>query len=264
VARLSDIGKEWQSRLKGFFESPLGPDAHPLEIFQAALDDLERRVQPVGRGGRRFPYNRIVVEVASTHADAATLAVVFRDFDARLRERLAELRCEVPPKLHVAVELPEQPPAEWPVGQLYSLQCHADADADALRVGREEPGDVGSLRVTVVKGASAEPEYTLTDAVVAIGRTAEPADELGRVRRNHVVFVDAVDGVTETVARAHARIQRVGAQYRIYHEGTSNATFIIRGGTPIPVAPRDPRGVRLQSGDEVQLGRALIRVTIES
>ncbi|MEP6916915.1 MAG: FHA domain-containing protein, partial [Acidobacteriota bacterium] len=145
---------------------------------------------------------------------------------------------------------------------LYSVECHADAEV--VRVARGEPANAGSLRVTVVKGAAAEPEYTFTDAVVAIGRTAEPADELGRVRRNHVVFMDAVDGVTETVARAHARIQRADGQYRIFHEGTSNATFIIRGGTPIPVAPRDPRGVRIQSGDEVQLGRALIRLTIES
>jgi FHA domain-containing protein len=187
---------------------------------------------------------------------------VFRDLEIRFRERLAELRCEVPSKLQVEVEHLAQAPADWPAGQLYSVECHAEAEV--ARVAQVDPGNAVSLRVTVVKGATAEPEYTFTESAIAIGRTAEPADELGRVRRNHVVFLDAVDGVTETVARAHARIQRVGGQYRIFHEGTSNGTFIIRGGTPIPVAPRDPRGVRVQSGDEVQLGRALIRLTIES
>jgi hypothetical protein len=37
---------------------------------------------------------------------------------------------------------------------------------------------------------------------------------------------------------------------------------LLRGGRTIRVPPRDPRGLRVQSGDEVQLGRALIRLTI--
>jgi pSer/pThr/pTyr-binding forkhead associated (FHA) protein len=168
----------------------------------------------------------------------------------------------VPRTLDVTVTVLSEVPAEWSAGQMYSIECHADAEAP--RDAREEPGDSPSLRVTVVKGTAAQQEYILTDTVVAIGRTAEPADELGRVRRNHVVFMDAVDGVTETVARAHARIQRTGREYRIFHEGTSNATFIIRRGNPIQVAPRDPRGVRLQSGDDVQLGRAVIRLTFDA
>jgi hypothetical protein len=261
TGRLSDIGKEWQSRLKGFFESPLGADAHPLEIFQAVLDELERKAQPVGRGGRTFPYSRILVRVASAHADRPTIEAVFRDLEARLRERLGELRSEVPRALEVKVAFLKKAPADWPDGQLYSLECHADVEPP--RTVREESGHA-ALRVTVVKGAAAQEEYTFTDALIAIGRTAEPADELGRVRRNHVVFLDAVDGVTETVGRAHARVQRDGKEYRIFHEGTSNATFIVRSGTPILVPPRDPRGVRLQSGDEVQLGRAIIRLAIES
>jgi hypothetical protein len=260
--RLSDIGKEWQTRLKGFFDRPLGADAQPLEILQAVLEDLERKAQPVGRGTRRFPYNRILVRIAAASVDPPAIEAVFRDLEVRLRERLAELRCEIPGALDVTVECLAQPPGDWPAGQVYSVACQAEAAPP--RAGRDESGQPASLRVTIVKGASAQPEYTFTDPVVAIGRTAEPADELGRVRRNHVVFIDAVDGVTETVARAHARIRRDGNQYRLFHEGTSNATFIVRDGTSIPVAPRDPRGVRLQSGDEVQLGRAVIRLTISS
>jgi hypothetical protein len=262
AGRLSDISKEWQSRIKGFFDAPLGADAQPLEIFQAVLDELERKGQPIGRGARRFPYNHIVVRVAAPRADAPAVDATFRDLEVRLRERLRELRCECPSALRVDLEFLTERPAEWGAGQLYSLECLAEAES---RPTADEPlAGVPSLRVTVVKGVTAHAEYTFRDAVVAIGRTAEPADDLGRVRRNHVVFMDLVDGVTETVARAHARIQRDGTQYRIFHEGTSNGTFVIRGGTPIPVAPRDPRGVRLHSGDEIQLGRALILLTIES
>jgi hypothetical protein len=45
-------------------------------------------------------------------------------------------------------------------------------------------------------------------------------------------------------------------------EGSSNGTSVIRNGAAIPVPPRDPRGVRVQSGDEIQVGRAVLRLTI--
>jgi hypothetical protein len=262
AGRLSNIGKDLHSRLRGFFETPLAADAHPLEIFQAVLDDLERRVQPTGRGGRAFPYNRVAVRVTSATADRAAIDVVFRQLESRLRERLRELRCDPPAALNVQVDVLPQPEAHWAPGQLFSIDC--DADPDPPRVESTQQAAHASLQITIVKGAAAQEVYTFTDALVCIGRTAEPADDLGRVRRNHVVFLDTVDGTTETVGRAHARVQRDGRtrEYRIFHEGTSNATYIVRSGATIPVPPRDPRGVRIQSGDEVQLGRAVIRMEI--
>ena len=35
---------------------------------------------------------------------------------------------------------------------------------------------------------------------------------------------------------------------------------VLRGGEEIAVHRRDPRGVRVRSGDEIRLGRALLRV----
>ena len=49
-----------QSRLKKFFDTTLDAAATPLEIGQAVLDDVERRVEPVGRGRRVFPYTRLL------------------------------------------------------------------------------------------------------------------------------------------------------------------------------------------------------------
>jgi hypothetical protein len=101
--------------------------------------------------------------------------------------------------------------------------------------------------------------------MISIGRTAEPIDASGRIRRNHVAFLDEIDGTTETVGRAHAhlRFDATAAECRLFDEGSSNGTSIIRGGSAIQVPARDPRGVRIQSGDEIQLGRALIRVSID-
>jgi hypothetical protein len=118
------------------------------------------------------------------------------------------------------------------------------------------------VRIEVLKGAAAETTYVLEDASIAIGRTSQAIDDLGGVRRNQVAFLDTTDGVTETVGRAHARLVRdESGHYRLRDEGSHNGTAVIRRGASLPVPRRDPRGVRLASGDEIQLGRAVIRVT---
>jgi hypothetical protein len=128
AGRLSSIGKDLHSKLKGFFETPLAVDAHPLEIFQAVLDDLERRVQPIGRGAKAFPYNRVAVRVAAGAADPPSVEVVFRELEPRLRDRLRELRCEAGP-MDVRVEVLAAPPAGWAPGCLFAIDCRADAAA---------------------------------------------------------------------------------------------------------------------------------------
>ena len=93
----------------------------------------------------------------------------------------------------------------------------------------------------------------------------EATDASGRIRRNDVAFLDRVDGVTETVGRAHARFRRdeKTGEYRVFDEGSRNGTSIVRSGATIVVPPTDPRGVRVETGDEVRLGRALIRLSVE-
>ncbi len=264
AVRLSHITRELQSRIKGFFDEPLGADATPLEIREAVLDHVEAGVHPVGRGKRVFPYNRILVRIAGARADRPALEATFEGLEARIRERLAELRCEAPSHLDVKAEFPEEVPAAWAPGQLFSVEYGRD-DAAAPERTREQPSQP-PIRIVVVKGCAEQVEYTFTQATVPIGRTAEPADHLGRVRRNRIAFLDSVDGVTETVGRAHARLMFDAdtGSYRLFDEGSSNGTSIVREGTVIPVPPRDPRGVRVESGDEIQLGRAVIQVAFET
>lgn len=259
-ARLRNIGRDLQSKLKNFFEHPLDADAAPLELLQAALDELERRIQPAGRGRRTFPYNRVVVRVAQHDADEAAVQAVFRDLGPRLRDRLAELNCEAPAALDASVSIE---PAEAGAPATVSVGCFNDADVQPAPAGVSARPP---LRITVGKGQCAETEYVFDEPVIAIGRTAEPADALGLVRYNHVAFLETRDGVNETVGRAHARIQydEAARQYVLFNESSSNPTSIIRGGRMIRVAPRDPRGVRIQSGDQLQLGRAMLRVSIET
>jgi len=257
TARLWDIGRALQARVRNFFENPAGPAATPLELLQATLDEVERKVQPGGRGVRLFPYTRIDVRISQPDSDRAATEAVFRQLETRLRERLAETKCEPPSAIGVRVSFVA--PAEGvPV---LAVECVSEADAHA---GAAPGAPYSELRVMVVKGQCAETEYAFTQAVITIGRTAEPVDAHGRVRRNDVAFLEACDGITETVGRAHARLEfdRATRAYHLFNEGSSNPTFVVREGRSIRVAPRDPMGMRVHSGDEVQLGRAVIRLTI--
>jgi hypothetical protein len=182
---------------------------------------------------------------------------VFEQLDARLRERLAEVRCEIPAALAVSVSITDARNGEQPV-----LRIEYGRDGAAARVSAAR--GLPELRVTVVKGQADRADYAFTGGAVSIGRGAEPADAFGRMRRNDVAFLDARDGATETVARAHARVEfdpALGA-YLLFNESSSNPTFLLRGGRSMRVTPRDRRGVRVESGDEVQLGRAVLKLTI--
>jgi hypothetical protein len=259
TGRLAEIGREWHTRLKRFFDTPLESDATPLEICQAVLDEVERKVQPVGRGRRVFPYSRIVVRFRESNGDGTEVDAVFAGLSDRIRERLAELRCEVPSSLDVDIGHLENGSAE-PPDRLFAIEYHSDRDP----VHQAQAAVLPSVQVSILKGAASDEEYTFTDPLISIGRSSDLIDELGRVRRNRVAFLDVVDGVTETVGRAHARLRfdPHAREYRLFDDGSSNGTCIIRGGAAIPVVPRDPRGVRIRSGDEVQIGRALIRIVL--
>ena len=259
-ARLRNLGRDLQSRLKEFFEHPLDADATPLELLQAALDELERHVQPAGRGRRTFPYNRVIIHIAQQGADEAAVQAVFAGLPARLQDRLRELNCEAPATVDVAVSLAPAPADGSPA--VVTVTCLSDAE---VRPAPPREPARPQLRITVVRGQCGDTEYLFDEPAIAIGRTAEPSDALGLVRYNHVAFVEARDGVSETVARAHARLQfdDASGHYLLFNESGSNPTSIVRAGRTIRVPPRDPRGVRVQSGDQLQLGRAVLTVRVE-
>jgi hypothetical protein len=264
AARIIDLTKAFQSRIKDFFDAPLDAAATPLEIVHAILDELERKVQPIGRGRRVFPYNRVVVRVGPTSVDRPALQVALDALGPRLRERLAELQAEAPSVIDVKVSLLKRPPAEWHHGQVFAVDCATEAEPVVAPAPHEAPPR-WRVSVRVIKGAATEEVYRFAQPVIVFGRTAEPTDERGRVRRNDVVFQDAVDGVTETVGRAHARLQldAEAGEYRLFNEASSNPTFIVRSGATLQIPPRDPRGVRVRSDDEIHLGRAVVQVTID-
>jgi len=253
--RIADL-KQRLHAVKTFLDPPLGPDAPPLEIRAAVVDAIEKKIAILGVERRTFPYDRVVVRlVAASEVDKAPLESVFADLELRVRERLREVRCDVPRALDVRVAFVKKAPPAWAPGQLFSIDYGARG------------GDAGStsspwplLKVTVLKGTAIKKVYTFREPAILIGRTAEATDTKGRVRRNHVAFDDR----NATVSRAHATLKydKERAEYRLLDDRSARGTRVVRGETLMTV-PRDPRGLRIQSGDELQFGDASVRVTIE-
>jgi FHA domain-containing protein len=259
--RLSRIGREL-IRLRDFFDAPLDATATPLEIGGAILDDLEGRIQPIGGGRRAFPYDRITIRVKQRSENHAAVQAVLDGLNSRLIARLEELRCEFPSPIEMNITTVDGSD-EWPCDSHFSLECARTID-EAVAVAAAPVHS--ALAIAVLKGTATSDSYRFNGQTVCIGRTEEATDALGRVRRNDVAFVDVVDGVNETVGRAHARFRfdRTSGGYRVFDDGSRNGTWVERRGTTIAVPVGDPRGVRLESGDEIRFGRALIRVLLEA
>jgi hypothetical protein len=122
-----------------------------------------------------------------------------------------------------------------------------------------------ALRLSVLKGKAVREVYAFAADRIQLGRLEEVLDHTGRVRRrNDVAFLEEGD-VNETVSREHARITWDAASraYWLRDEGSASGTIIFRAGRPIEVSRHDRRGVRLQSGDELYLGRAALLLEIE-
>jgi pSer/pThr/pTyr-binding forkhead associated (FHA) protein len=79
------------------------------------------------------------------------------------------------------------------------------------------------------------------------------------VRRNDVVFEEGGDDANATVSRKHAHIRRDGADYRLCDEGSEFGTRVFRDGRSLEVPAGDRRGEKLRDGDEIYLGRAILK-----
>ena len=108
--------------------------------------------------------------------------------------------------------------------------------------------------------------YSFLAHRIDLGRGAEVSDRRNRlVRTNHVAFTEGSAEVNQSVSRQHAHIAyepRTG-QFRLHDDGSEHGTGIVRDGSTVDV-PRGSRGVRLQSGDEIVLGEARLRVKFQT
>jgi hypothetical protein len=266
--RLIDL----EQRLKRLAGEP--PPRVPLEIRQAILQGIVDLTEPTGRGRRVLPFDRVDVDVlAENHEARRVIEAVFAREDgleASVRRALAAAACPVPPGFSVHVHYRKRLPAGWSDGQRFSLVGRVEKDtvSPAPASPPEAFAAAGGLPVVTlrpVKGKASRKVLEITSERINIGRGDEVVDRGQRlVRRNHLAFVQG-DEAGDSVSRAHAHIRCApSGECRLRDDNSAHGTRIVRAGRTIDVDAGNTRGVRLQPGDELHLGRAVVRVEIRS
>ena len=133
----------------------------------------------------------------------------------------------------------------------------------AQEVGTRKPA-----RLVVTQGAANQSEIGVTKARTNIGRTMDVYRVDGPSRRNDLAFTEDNE-INRTVSREHAHIlfAKKSGEYRLFNDrwrksgnksDTGCGVWIIRDGISQSVH-HNARGTVLKSGDEIHLGRAVIR-----
>ena len=244
----------------------VGPSARqPIEVLHAVVEAAGEQVQPAGRGRRLFPFNRMVVHLAApTRAERARFEALTEQSPTlrdRIIDRLRGAGCDAG---NLQLEIAYSPKARtgWTTAE-YDIQFER-VDAPPVSVAATD-APPPRIDLTVTTGSAARRTYAFTGGRIDIGRRAEVIDQQQRLlRTNHIAFADDEDESNKTVSRRHAHILYSAASraYRLRDDGSAHGTAVVRDGHTIPV-PQGTRGTRLQSGDEIVLGRAKLRVRIQ-
>lgn len=262
---------------------PWPTGTEPMEVRRAILDEVESRIVSAGAGKRIFPFNQLRISLLAPGArekvELEALLLEAWNLAEDVRGRLAEYDCPAPADLEVEVEVSEEGGPAF-AGRHFLVHYErverpaakaaappVSSPPSAATIAMPAPllaGDRPTLELTVLKGSSTQRVYSFPAGRVNVGRLEEIADEEGRVRRrNDVVFLEEGD-VNQTVSREHARIayDEETGELRLRAEPGASSTRIFRDGKTIDVSARDPRGIRIQAGDEVYFGRACVKVAI--
>lgn len=237
----------------------------PLEIAHAVVEAVEREVQPAGRGRHLFPFNRIAVFVLTpSRQTKARIEAVFATeptLEQRIAGRLEAAGCSVP-DLMIGVACVDEATGEWAAPDFHVEFERVAEQAPPTRVA---PREIPAIEFAVVAGTAEAPSYAFQLARIELGRCGEVRDRHNRVvRTNHVAFVDEDSRENRTVSRRHAHVefQSSSDEFRLFDDGSEQGTHLARSGKSIAVPP-GARGVRLQSGDEILLGQARLRVSFQ-
>jgi hypothetical protein len=245
---------------------PWAAGTEPVEIHRALLEDVDSQVVAVGGGRRVFPFDRVEVKLLATSPEEKTrleaIAQNGWNLESEIRDRLKAQGVRVPEGLTVPVVVTEERAPEFGERR-YALgfrkaAAAAGPDAPPRRAVRPP------LHLTIVKGKAVQEAYDFDAERIYLGRLEEVLDVAGRVkRRNDVAFLEDED-LSQTVSREHARIgwEAESGAFWLRDEGSASGTLLFRAGRSIEVSRHDRRGVKIEDGDEVYLGRAVVRVGI--
>jgi hypothetical protein len=257
----STIASRFDTAAKKFAKS--GP-REPLEIVHAIVDAVSREIQSSGRGTYTFPFNSIQVLVLAPSREVRDRLHAVLDGDSGVRRRIDDkLRSTGCRASEVAVTINYAARAQpnWRDAEFHIKFANVDVPQPA---GEVAPKAAPRLELSVFRGTAARRTFVFAAERIDLGRCAEVKDSAGRlIRTNDIAFVEGAAEVNQSVSRQHAHIARQpgSTEFRLYDDGSVRGTHIVRNGKTVPVL-RGSRGVRLQSGDEIGLGDARLRIRI--
>jgi len=251
------------------FEAPFGATSQVIgdspevaEIRIAVLDEVKKKIQRAG-GHALFPYNvvRIVIRAAGDEGAVFERDFFRRFFDEEVRRGLAKESCRFSEDLRIEIRaVPGTGDDAW---------LRVETVAEDLPVATEEPSRARRVaRLVVAAGTANKPEIALQKVRTNLGRPVDVYKAEGLSRRNDLAFAED-NPINRTVSREHAHIlfDKKTGEYRLFNDRwyqrgnkTENncGLWIVRDGMGQEVH-RDTRGTRLEPGDEIHLGKAVVK-----
>lgn len=250
---------------KAIFETPFGTnriskDAPELAEMRVAVLEAVKAKSHRASGKNVFPFNLIRVELRGI--PEGQVSVFEGDFFAsyfaqEIKTSLSRSHYRFPSDLQVSINADSVLPLErepWIIVE--TMQRKPETHSAAMQ---GQPA-----KLVVMEGAANVPEISINKARINIGRTVDVFHRGGPSRRNDLAFTEENER-NATVSREHAHITRSPktGECRIFNDrnykGESNCgIWIVRDGLSQPVH-RSARGTLLQSGDEIHLGRTVLR-----
>jgi hypothetical protein len=258
---------------RSVFEAPFGASAEFVgetpeiaEVRIALLDEIKKKIQRAG-GKALFPYNIVRVVIRADDAETAAFDREFfrKFFEEEVRKGLAKEACRFPADLRV--EIRATGGNAGGKGKWLTVETVAEDTTPP-----EEPRTKRIARLVVVSGAANKTEIPLQKTRTNIGRLIDVYKEQGLSRRNDLAFAED-NPVNRTVSREHAHIvhDKKTGEYRLFNDRwyklgnkaeNNCGLWIVRDGMGQEVH-RDTRGTRLLPGDEIHLGKAVLKFQIK-
>ncbi len=256
---------------RSVFEAPFGANAQAIgespevaEIRIAVLDEVKKKIQRAG-GQALFPYNVVRIQIRAAADEGAIFERDFfrRFFDEEVRKGLSKEICRFPEDLRVEIRAGSEE-QEWLRVEMLAIEI-APASADA-------PPERKAARLVVAAGMANKGEVPLQKTRTNIGRLTDVYKSEGLSRRNDLSFAED-NPINRTVSREHAHIlhDKKTGEYRLFNDRwykrgnkaeNNCGLWIVRDGMGQEVH-RDTRGTRLLPGDEIHLGKAVVKFQVK-
>jgi hypothetical protein len=248
----------------GTMSQAMGDSPEVAEIRIAVLDEVKKKIQRAG-GKALFPYNLVRIRI---HAGSGDATVFERDFfrkffDEEVRKSLSKDACRFPDDLHVEIRVTDSETGDDDGWLLIETIAQ-----DPIPTPAEPAKSHRIAKLTVASGTANKSEILLQKARTNIGRLVDVYKSEGLSRRNDLTFTED-NPINRTVSREHAHIRydKKTGEYRLFNDRwykrgdkaeNNCGLWIIRDGMGQEVH-RDTRGTKLLAGDEIHLGKVVLK-----